>query len=351
MKSILGETRWLRRPDLSNWGDFGPDDQLGRLNFITDESRRRAAKEIVDGRSFCLSLPLDCPRHVSLHPRRVPPVLSATMRGSDPVLNYPLSRVNAGQTDIVSDDSVALCLQYSTQWDSLAHIGSMFDAQGNGEPEAIYYNGYRAGIHVRGPFDYVHGRAACEGPYGARALGIENMAASCVQGRGVLIDLFRHFGLTRRSVGYDDIMRILEADGITIERGDILCLRTGFDRALLARYHDKNSPFDARQCCGLNGDEVRLLAWISDSGAAAIVSDNEAVELLPDPQAARSAGSRLPLHEHCIFKLGLPLGELFLLSELADWLHDRQRSYCFFTAPPLRLPGAVGSPVTPVATV
>ena len=59
----------------------------------------------------------------------------------------------------------------------------------------------------------------------------------------------------------------------------------------------------------------------------------------------------LPLHELCLFKLGIPLGELFLLSDLADWLREHGRSRFLFTAPPLRLPGAVGSPVTGVATV
>ena len=58
-----------------------------------------------------------------------------------------------------------------------------------------------------------------------------------------------------------------------------------------------------------------------------------------------------PLHEHCLFKLGLPLGELWHLTPLADWLYDHKRSRFLVTSPPLRLPGAVGSPVTPVATV
>ena len=53
----------------------------------------------------------------------------------------------------------------------------------------------------------------------------------------------------------------------------------------------------------------------------------------------------------CLFKLGIPLGELFLLSDLADWLRANGRSRFLFTAPPLRLPGAVGSPVTGVGTV
>jgi hypothetical protein len=57
------------------------------------------------------------------------------------------------------------------------------------------------------------------------------------------------------------------------------------------------------------------------------------------------------LHQHCLFKLGVPLAELWWLGELADWLAARQRTAFLLTAPPLNLPGAVGSPVTPVATV
>ena len=59
----------------------------------------------------------------------------------------------------------------------------------------------------------------------------------------------------------------------------------------------------------------------------------------------------LPLHAHCLFKLGVHLGEMFDLTALADWLREHDRFRFLLTAPPLRLPGAVGSPVTPVATV
>jgi hypothetical protein len=59
----------------------------------------------------------------------------------------------------------------------------------------------------------------------------------------------------------------------------------------------------------------------------------------------------MPIHEHCLFKLGLPLGEMWYLTELARWLRAQSRFRFFLTAPPLRLPGAVGSPVTPIATV
>jgi hypothetical protein len=50
--------RWRRRPDGSTWGDFGPDDQIGRLNLITPEKVRQGAAEVRGGRTFCLSLPL-----------------------------------------------------------------------------------------------------------------------------------------------------------------------------------------------------------------------------------------------------------------------------------------------------
>jgi len=75
-----------------------------------------------------------------------------------------------------------------------------------------------------------------------------------------------------------------------------------------------------------------------------------AVEHYP---AREQEGQRpaLPLHQHCLFKLGVPLGELWWLNDLAAFLRRAGRSRCLLTAPPLRLPGAAGSPVTPVATV
>ena len=67
----------------------------------------------------------------------------------------------------------------------------------------------------------------------AHALGIENMAEHCVQGRGVMIDLHAHFGRARVAVGYDQLMRVLEADRVVVEHGDMVCLHTGFAQMLL----------------------------------------------------------------------------------------------------------------------
>mgnify|MGYP003333947805 FL=1 len=143
--------RWKHRPPGSNWGDFGPDDQLGRMNWLTPEKVKQGMAEVKEGLTFNLSLPLDFPGGNVLNPRRMPPVLRPTVRNGQPNLNYRLMADDPNCTDVVSDDLVVMHLQYSTQWDSFAHVGSMFDADGDGIAEAVYYNGWRAGLDVIGP--------------------------------------------------------------------------------------------------------------------------------------------------------------------------------------------------------
>lgn len=361
--------RWRQRPAGSNWGDFGPDDQLGRANLLGPEQVRKGAVEVREGISLCLSLPLDYPGGNVLNPRRHPPVLRPTRRNDVPYVNFPLGHVYAGATDVVSDDQVLLSLQYSTQWDSLAHVGSLFDPEGDGRLRTVYYNGYRGHDHIVGPVD--HGLPArgedgmparyqplcCAGQPPdesvARALGVENLAVKGMQGRGVLVDLERVYGTEFRDIGYDELMRAMEASGATVEPGDMLLLRTGFAELVLSMQRQPDEHRLHHSCAALDGGDEKLLQWITDSGIAALIADNYAVERHP-PRRVPTDGSPypvLPLHEHCLFKLGLPLGELWYLKELADRLHASGRTRFLLTAPPLRLPGAVGSPVTPIATL
>ncbi|HWS76054.1 MAG TPA: cyclase family protein [Quisquiliibacterium sp.] len=346
--------RWVRRPEGSTWGDFGPDDQLGRLNLLTPEKVRQGVAEVREGRTFCLSLPLDYPGGNVLNPRRHPPVLRPTVRGDKANMNYRLIGDNPLHTDVISDDLAILHLQYSTQWDSLAHVGQMFDANGDGLPEPVYYNGYRAGLDILGPVDGadagIPAPGAARSTSSARALGIENMACQGVQGRGVMIDLRAHFGDERVAVGYDALMRVLDADRVAVETGDLVCLHTGFAQVLLDMGGRPDAQRVERSCAVLDGRDARLLQWITDSGLAALIADNYAVEATPATSHPGCCAT-LPLHEHCLFKLGAPLGELWHLTPLAQWLRANGRSRFLLTAPPLRLPGAVGSPATPVATV
>ena len=144
--------RWQQRPDGSTWGDWGDDDELGRINLLTAEKVLQGVAEVQAGISFCLSLPLDFPGGTALNQRRHPPKLAPTedMDGNPGTFfNVHMSEMpdfgDPKYVDVWADDVVTLSLQYSTQWDSLAHVGAEFDADGDGVEEAVYYNGYRAG--------------------------------------------------------------------------------------------------------------------------------------------------------------------------------------------------------------
>ena len=344
--------RWTKRPEGSTWGDFGENDQLGRINLLGPEQVLKGIREVKDGRAFCLSLPLDLPGGMALNPRRKPPRLSGTERDGVPYMNFPMESLDPSSIDILSDDQVVMSLQYSTQWDALAHVGAMFDADGEGEPRKVYYNGYAAGTDILDAGQGNDPADCCGGGHamGALKLGIENFAVNGMQGRGVLVDFTRHFGRERKLIGYAELARVLEQDGITVERGDMLVLRTGFAELITEMGGQPDAERLHHACCVLDGADERLLNWITDSGIAAICADNYAVEAYPARERPGKK-SLLPLHHHCLFKLGLPLAELWYLKDLAEALHADARSRFLLTAPPLRLPGAVGSPVTPVATI
>lgn len=334
--------RWVNRPEGSNWGDFGEDDQNGRLNLVTPAKIRTAAEEIISGERFCLSLPLDLPGGNVLNSGRFPPKLQPTLRAGKPNSNYALSVDYPDFKDVISDDAVFLHTQYSTQWDGLSHVGQEFDADGDGIAEAVYYNGYRADSHI--------GTSANNGEMYASSLGIERMAEVGVQGRGVMIDLEGTFGRDRTLVGYDQLMQVMEADNVSVEEGDMVCLHTGFAQMIVEMNGQPDKDKLHGACAALNGRDTKLLNWITDSGLSLLIADNYAVESYP-AEKGEGCCAALPLHEHCLFKLGIHLGELWHLTPLNDWLKWNNRSRFFLTAPPLRLPGAVGSPANPVATV
>ncbi|HEX7385906.1 MAG TPA: cyclase family protein [Castellaniella sp.] len=342
--------RWTQRPHGANWGDFGPDDELGRLNWLGQEQVLKGVREVREGKTFCLSLPLELPGGSVLNVRRKAPRLFATERDGAAYMNFSMDRLEPDAVDVLSDDEVILSLQYSTQWDSFAHVGAQFDVDGSGTAQKVYYNGFRAGADIPealpGTVDHhCHG-----GLLGARKLGIQNYAVKGMQGRGVLLDFVRHFGTGRTLIGLEELQSVLAVDQIQIERGDMLVLRTGFAEKIVEMAGHPDAEVLDQTGAVLDGSDEGLLSWISTSGITVLCADNYAVEAYP----ARTSGphhSLLPLHHHCLFKLGLPLAELWYLRELADWLAEHGRHHFLLTAPPLRLTGAVGSPVTPIATV
>jgi hypothetical protein len=325
------------------------------MNWVTREKVLQGIAEVKEGIAFPLSLPLDYPGGSLLNPRRRPPRLAATLRDGKSAgkqnFCFPLAEDEPGLTDVVSDDVALLTLQYSTQWDSFAHVGSRFDADGDGKAEIVFYNGFRAGEDLKpgmeknsSSWDKYEGTEA-------KALGIQNLAEHGAQGRGVMIDLHAHFGRERKAVGFEDLMRVLEKDGVQVEKGDMVCLYTGFADVLLEMKKQPDAKLLHGTCTGLDGRDERLLQWITDSGLAVLIADNYAVELIPTSFTRPKPHALMPLHEHCLFKNGIHLGEMWYLTGLARWLRAHKRSRFLLTAPPLRLPGAVGSPATPIATV
>ena len=113
-----------------NWGRWGPDDELGTLNFIDAETRRRAAGSVESGRAFPLGLPLSEAEGIQMGfvEGRVNP--SRTMVQ----INHPLSP----DPDWIctSEDIVTMATQCATHWDALAHCSY----------DGVIYNGYPAAV-------------------------------------------------------------------------------------------------------------------------------------------------------------------------------------------------------------
>ncbi|MFD1378890.1 cyclase family protein [Fodinicurvata halophila] len=201
-------------------------------------------------------------------------------------------------TDVFCDDLAIIHLQYSTQWDALCHVGSLFDADGDGVAEPVYYNGFRAGVEIVGPQEAAAAGIPRQPPEGstsrAAALGIETIAAHGVQGRAVMIDLRAHLGDDRTLVGHDTLMGILERDEIEVEPGDMVCLHTGFADIVLGMHGKPDPDRLHNSASALDGRDRRLLDWISDSGLAALIADNYAVEALPPHRRKRADAPSCP---------------------------------------------------------
>lgn len=305
---------------VNNWGKWGPDDELGAANYITPERIVAAAKLIQNGKTFSLAIPID--NKGPVFPPRLTPHHTMTISGAD-YLAAPDASPFGESAIRFADDYIYMPLQGSTQWDGLSHGwygGSLY----NGVPESAI-RGSEAG--------------------GATKLGIQNLKTSLI-GRGVLIDVVRHKGGSL-PVGYSitraDLEGALKAQKTTVKPGDIVIVRTGVVPGWYELDAMGRATFFGQPMTGLGSDTV---PWIQEQEIAGIAADNVALERVPSEIAPEMV---VPLHGNLLRDLGVYIGEIWWLEELAADCAEDGRYEFFLASQPLNIPGAVGSPLNPVA--
>jgi len=298
----------------SNWGKWGPNDELGTLNYVTPEIVRNAAKLVKDGKIISLALPLDSEGPQNGKFNRFNPIHMMITSGADAAVgtqdHLPTIRY--------SDDMIIMPLQCATQWDSLAHI--FYDGK--------MYNGYDMKL-VSGA--------------GAKKNSVMNFKDKAV-GRGVLLDIPAYKGRKWLEPGEPIFVEDLEGcaakENVKIGTGDFLLIRTG----QIAQCRDRGSwgDYPGGDAPGLS---VTVGPWIHKKQIAAFATDTWGTEVRPNetPEVFQ------PLHMILLVYGGLLVGEIFDLEELAvDCARDGRYEF-LFVAPPLTITGAVGSPINPQA--
>jgi kynurenine formamidase len=293
---------------LSNWGRWGEKDERGTTNLITPERPVAAAQLVKQGKVFDLGIPLgaDGPQPGGA---RTNPVHLMSATGADQDMPGGFR---------YADDYIFMPLQAATQWDGLAHV--FYDE--------TLYNGF--------PSSSVTPNGAAHAAIGAQSKGIA--------GRGVLLDIAALKGVPWLDAGTVITPDDLEAaaarqGGVVVGPGDILLFRTGWRRLFV----EHGSPTE------FMGDEpglgIACCEWLHERDVAAVCSDNYAIEVIP----GEIPDVLMPVHMVLIRDMGMTLGEIFDLEELAaDCEVDGVWEF-FFSGPPLKVPRGVGSPINPLA--
>jgi kynurenine formamidase len=300
---------------LRNWGRWGKDDQIGTLNHIRPEDIVAAARLIRNGKIFALGIPLDrTGPQTGLFGGRWNPIHTMLATGTDAV---------AGRQDVVpgiryADDAINMPVQAATHWDSLGHIFY----------EEKMYNGHDA-------------REVDSNGLGK--LGIEH-ARNKMVGRGILLDIPRFKNMDWLPDGYgisnDELDACAKAQNVTVRRGDFVIVRTGqMERCLSEKQWGGYAGGDAP------GVKFENCYWCQDKEIAAICTDTWGVEVRPN----ETRDANQPWHWVVIPAMGLTMGEMFHLKELAaDCAADKVYEF-FFCGPPLVITGGTGSPINPQA--
>jgi len=285
---------------LSNWGRWGPDDQLGTLNFVTSEVTAAAVSTVRSGQTISCARPLP------------------TQPGPDnlnPVVHHMIGTATEGY----GADYFALAPHgYATSHiDALCHIFH----------EGRMYNGYAAEAVTA---------------HGASKLGIHHLRSGIVT-RGLLVDIPAVRGVEalapKEPIFPEDLEAAEKATGVTVQRGDVLLVRTG-----RWRWRDLHGPWAPNQ--GMAGLDASCLAWLHQREVAVLGSDG-----ISDVWPSRVDNVPMPIHTVAIVAMGLHLLDNLDLDELAVACATTGRSVFLLTVAPLVLNQGTASPVNPIAVL
>lgn len=297
------------KSQVSNWGRWGHDDELGCLNHIGPTQRKRAASLVRDGVSVSLAFELDPDGPYGGQKHRPGRYMTHTGEYSG----------EAAAAKSVAADVLQLPVHgvIDTHIDSLGHYfdgGKMY----GGHPSSLV--------------------TASEG---ARRNSVA-VAANGIISRGILIDVPVLQSIDwlegGEGVGHEQLLGLERALGLTFEPGDVLLLRTGQYRRRSERGAEEEGYTSASWL-------VDALPLLHERDVAAIGSDGPN-ETLPSGYESEPH----PVHQVAIVHMGLWLLDNLNLEELSQACRARGRyDFCFFAAP-LRVIGATGSPLSPIAT-
>ena len=281
----------------SNAGRWGPDDELGTLNLITPDTRRRAARLVVEGLSVSMAADL------SVQHTPMTDSLRTHTAFTDPAASFA-----------VADEITLQIHGWSTHLDALGHI---------------YNGGVGYGGRRRSEIFGDHGLAA-----NATAL------KDGVFTRGLLLDLASSGGVSwlppDHVITRHELERAEEAVGVRVEAGDALFVHAGLAPRLAG---DPTTDHGRRAGVG-----VDAVLWLHERDVA--VFGGDCVDLLPGPDPDLP----LPLHQLGIGAMGLTLLDWPRLDDLLALCRRLQRHDFLLTVAPLPIVGGTGSPVNPIAT-
>jgi hypothetical protein len=287
--------------DLSNWGRWGKDDQLGALNLITPQKRKEAAALVKEGVT------------VSLAHAAVKDAIDDSPAFIQKV--FP-PKEGAEITSAADEYTVRYHGFTQTHLDGLAHLcyrGKM-------------YNGFSQ-------------KEIGEG--GAKKLGVENIRDGIVT-RGFLMDMPRLLGVRflpgDRAIYPEDLEAWEKKAGVKVGRGDAILVRTGrWTRRTL------DGPWPIMK--GSAGLHASCLPWLKARDVAVVGSD-----LALDVMPSGIDGFELPVHWVCGVAMGTPILDNCDLEKLSETADRFQRWHFLLTVAPLVVGGGTGSPVNPLAS-